>query len=142
MSEKRLLPAAALLMNSLKIIGNENMKEIGALSDLKSYLLSQETVGLIIDDSHEVTYRLIQSLREILLEELNAHLFLKTFWCDSRWTPYTPNQQDCERKTLLGYTKLTSFQSLPSLSTMNRLSTQTHHITNLGQTKLPNRTPT
>jgi exocyst complex component 4 len=45
MSEKRLLPAAALLMNSLKIIGNENMQEIGALADLKSYLLAQETVG-------------------------------------------------------------------------------------------------
>jgi exocyst complex component 4 len=46
MSEKRLLPAAALLMNSLKIIGNENMQEIGALTDLKSYLLVQETVRI------------------------------------------------------------------------------------------------
>jgi exocyst complex component 4 len=46
MSEKRLLPAAALLMNSLKIISGENMQEVGALSDLKSYLLSQETVSL------------------------------------------------------------------------------------------------
>jgi hypothetical protein len=45
MSEKRLLPAAALLMNSLKIIGNDNMQEIGALADLRSYLLSQETVS-------------------------------------------------------------------------------------------------
>jgi len=46
MSEKRLLPAAALLMHSLKIIDNQDMLDIGALSDLRSYLKSQETVCL------------------------------------------------------------------------------------------------
>jgi exocyst complex component 4 len=44
MSEKRLLPASALLMSSLKIICNESMRDIGALADLKSYLSGQETV--------------------------------------------------------------------------------------------------
>jgi exocyst complex component 4 len=45
MSEKRLLPAAALLVSSLKVIGKPDMIEIGALSDLRSYLFSQETVS-------------------------------------------------------------------------------------------------
>lgn len=47
MSEKRLLPAAALLVSSLKVIGKPDMIEIGALSDLRSYLFSQESVSRI-----------------------------------------------------------------------------------------------
>jgi hypothetical protein len=37
-----------------------------------------------------------QALREILVDELHAHLYLKSFWCESRWAIYTPNQQACE----------------------------------------------
>ncbi len=48
MSEKRLLPAAALLVSSLKVIGKPDIIEIGALSDLRSYLFSQETVGYFL----------------------------------------------------------------------------------------------
>jgi len=44
MSEKRLLQAAILLVRSLKIINKPDMMEIGAVSDLRSYLVSQETV--------------------------------------------------------------------------------------------------
>ncbi|KAG6830294.1 hypothetical protein H0H92_001372 [Tricholoma furcatifolium] len=75
-SEKRLLQAAVLLVRSLKIINNPEMLEIGAVSDLRSYLIGQET-----------------SLREILVDELQNHLYLKSFWCDTRWAAYTPNQQ-------------------------------------------------
>ncbi|KAF8213248.1 exocyst complex component sec8 [Mycena galopus ATCC 62051] len=76
MSEKRLLQASVLLVRSLKIINKPEMLEIGAVADLRSYLNAQET-----------------ALREILIDELQSHLYLKSFWCESRWTTYTPNQQ-------------------------------------------------
>ncbi|KDQ19891.1 hypothetical protein BOTBODRAFT_142567 [Botryobasidium botryosum FD-172 SS1] len=76
MSEKRLLQASILLVKSLKSINKPDMQDIGAVSDLRSYLAGQEI-----------------ALREILVEELHAHLYLKTYWSDSRWAPYTPNQQ-------------------------------------------------
>ncbi|KAF4623818.1 hypothetical protein D9613_002144 [Agrocybe pediades] len=76
MSEKRLLQAAIVLVRSLKIINKPDMLEIGAVSDLRSYLVGQET-----------------ALREILVEELQSHLYLKSFWCDSRWAAYVPNQR-------------------------------------------------
>ena len=44
--EKRLLQAAALLVRSLKLINKPDMQEIGAVSDLRSYLIGQETVGI------------------------------------------------------------------------------------------------
>ncbi len=43
--EKRLLQAAALLVRSLKLINKPDMMEIGAVSDLRSYLVGQETVS-------------------------------------------------------------------------------------------------
>ncbi|KAI5124169.1 hypothetical protein M0805_000977 [Coniferiporia weirii] len=75
-SEKRLLQAAGLLMRSLKSIRKPEMLDIGAVSDLRTYLIGQET-----------------ALRDILIDELHSHLFLKSFWCDSRWGPYAPNQK-------------------------------------------------
>lgn len=45
MSEKRLLQASILLVRSLKIINNSEMMEIGAVADLRSYLISQESVN-------------------------------------------------------------------------------------------------
>ncbi|KAL4241814.1 Exocyst complex component Sec8 [Abortiporus biennis] len=74
-SEKRLLQASALLVRSLKMINKQDMLDIGALADLRIYLVSQET-----------------ALREILVDELSSHLYLKSFWCDSRWAVYNPNQ--------------------------------------------------
>ncbi|KAI0639631.1 Sec8 exocyst complex component-specific domain-containing protein [Trametes polyzona] len=74
--EKRLLQAAALLVRSLKLINKPDMLDIGAVSDLRSYLVGQET-----------------TLRDILVDELHSHLYLKSFWCESRWTVYHPNQQ-------------------------------------------------
>lgn len=80
MSEKRLLQASVLLVKSLKIINKPDMLEVGAISDLRSYLNGQET-----------------ALREILTDELQSHLYLKSFWCDARWSAYTPNQQNFPR---------------------------------------------
>ncbi|KAH9944194.1 Sec8 exocyst complex component-specific domain-containing protein [Epithele typhae] len=74
--EKRLLQAAGLLVRSLKLIKKPDMMEIGAVSDLRSYLVGQEA-----------------TLREILVDELHGHLYLKSFWCESRWAMYAPNQQ-------------------------------------------------
>ncbi|KAG9049709.1 hypothetical protein FS837_009354 [Tulasnella sp. UAMH 9824] len=76
MSEKRLLQAAILLVRSLRMINKGELMEIGALADLRSYLSGQET-----------------ALREILIDELQNHLYLKVFWCDSRWASYVPGQQ-------------------------------------------------
>ncbi|KAK7468709.1 exocyst subunit [Stygiomarasmius scandens] len=76
MSEKQLLQASVLLIRNLKIINKPDMLEIGAVSDLRAYLTSQEV-----------------ALREILVDELHSHVYLKTFWCESRWAPYTPNQR-------------------------------------------------
>ncbi|TFK36881.1 Sec8 exocyst complex component-specific domain-containing protein [Crucibulum laeve] len=74
-SEKRLLQASVLLIRSLKIINKPDMLEIGAVSDLRSYLNGQEI-----------------ALRDILVDELQSHLYLKSFWCESRWSAYTPGQ--------------------------------------------------
>ncbi|KAF9527778.1 exocyst complex component sec8 [Crepidotus variabilis] len=75
MSEKRLLQAAILLVRSLKIINKSDMQEIGAVADLRSYLEAQET-----------------ALRDILIDEMQSHLYLKSFWCESRWAAYQPGQ--------------------------------------------------
>lgn len=47
-SEKRLLQAAALLVRSLKLINKQDMLDVGALTDLRSYLSSQETVRVLL----------------------------------------------------------------------------------------------
>ena len=44
-SEKRLLQAAVLLVRSLKLIHKQDMLDIGALADLRSYLNTQETAS-------------------------------------------------------------------------------------------------
>ncbi|SGY79129.1 BQ5605_C008g05051 [Microbotryum silenes-dioicae] len=75
LSEKRFLSAVVLLVRSLKTISKPEMMEIGALTDLRSWLVLQEGVML-----------------EILIEELHNHLYLKSFYCDVRWKPYSRGQ--------------------------------------------------
>ncbi|KAI0936742.1 hypothetical protein AcV5_004806 [Taiwanofungus camphoratus] len=99
-SEKRLLQAAVLLIRSLKLINKQDMLEVGAVSDLRSYLNAQEV-----------------ALREILVDELHSHLYLKSFWCESRWAVYNPGQHtfptvDFEEEGFVSNVKL----SLPSAS--------------------------
>ncbi|KIK30358.1 hypothetical protein PISMIDRAFT_87500, partial [Pisolithus microcarpus 441] len=81
-SEKRLIQAAALLIRSLKLINKPDMQEISAVGDLRSYLTGQES-----------------ALREILVDELHNHLYLKSFWCETRWAAYTPNQRTATKVT-------------------------------------------
>ena len=50
MSEKRLLQASVLLVRSLKMINKADMAEIGAVVDLRSYLVGQEAVSLCMED--------------------------------------------------------------------------------------------
>jgi exocyst complex component 4 len=96
MSEKRLLQAAILLVRSLKIINKPDMMEIGAVSDLRSYLLGQETVRPSISPPHFLDSWFEQALRDILVDELQSHLYLKSFWCESRWSSYQLGQQQCK----------------------------------------------
>jgi exocyst complex component 4 len=76
-SEKRFLTAVELLGEALKTIRQPDMMEIGALSDLRTYLGSQES-----------------SLADILLEELHNHLYLKSLYCNDRWKAYSAGQKD------------------------------------------------
>ncbi|ODN76972.1 hypothetical protein L202_05535 [Cryptococcus amylolentus CBS 6039] len=75
--DKQFLRASLMLVRSLKTVNKPELLEIGALSDLRSYLTSQET-----------------TLSEILIEELHNHLYLKTFYSDSRWLPYQLGQRE------------------------------------------------
>ena len=64
MSEKRLLQAAILLVGSLKIINKSDMLEIGAVSDLRGYLNSQEFVRITSQTStHFLTQRRLGTKR-------------------------------------------------------------------------------
>ncbi|KAK7059154.1 exocyst subunit [Paramarasmius palmivorus] len=106
MSEKRLLQASVLLVKNLKVINKPDMLEIGAVSDLRSYMSGQET-----------------ALWEILIDELQSHLYLKSFWCDSRWAPYTPNQKTFVRVPFEDEAEQKHFvfpQNSPSLPSFNQ----------------------
>jgi exocyst complex component 4 len=46
LSDKQFLPAASLLMRSLKMINRAEMREVAATADLRSYFASQEAVSL------------------------------------------------------------------------------------------------
>ncbi|KAF9015552.1 exocyst complex component sec8 [Cyathus striatus] len=79
-SEKRLLQASVVLVRAVKIINKPDMLEIGAVADLRSYLITQEA-----------------ALCDILIDEIQSHLYLKSFWCESRWASYVPSQQSFRR---------------------------------------------
>ena len=67
-SEKRFLTAVEVLLNALRKLRKPELDNIGALSDLRSYLSNQET-----------------ALMDILVEELHEHLYLKSPYCQERW---------------------------------------------------------
>ncbi|KAL2259323.1 hypothetical protein VTK26DRAFT_7050 [Humicola hyalothermophila] len=67
-SEKRFLTAVEVLQNALRKLTRPELDDIGALSDLRSYLANQET-----------------ALMDILVEELHEHLYLKSPYCQERW---------------------------------------------------------
>ncbi|KAK1760491.1 putative exocyst complex component sec8 [Echria macrotheca] len=67
-SEKRFLTAVEVLQNALRKLRKPELDNIGALSELRSYLANQET-----------------ALMDILVEELHEHLYLKSPYCQERW---------------------------------------------------------
>lgn len=74
-SEKRFLTAVEVLQSALKRLRKEELDDIGALSDLRSYLANQET-----------------ALMDILVEELHEHLYLKSPYCQERWQNLAKSQ--------------------------------------------------
>lgn len=78
-AEKRFLQAALLLVRSIKQINHEDIRDIGAMSELRLFFNSQET-----------------SLTDVLVEELHNHIYLKTFNSETRWRSYVPGQTKCE----------------------------------------------
>jgi exocyst complex component 4 len=74
-SEKRFLTAVDILQTALRRIRVPALDEIGALSDLRSYLANQET-----------------ALTDILIEELHEHLYLKSPYCQERWQAIAKDQ--------------------------------------------------
>lgn len=74
-SEKRFLTAVEILQTALRRIRVPALDEIGALSDLRSYLTNQET-----------------ALTDILIEELHDHLYLKSPYCQERWQTLAKGQ--------------------------------------------------
>lgn len=77
MTAKQFLDATQLLMRSLRMIQRADLAELGATADLRAYLRTQE-----------------HALLDILIEELQSHLYLKNYWCDTRWRAYVPGQDD------------------------------------------------
>ena len=47
--DKRFLPAALILVSSIKAINKPEISQVGALSELKAYLSSQENVSHVAD---------------------------------------------------------------------------------------------
>ena len=114
-SEKRLLQAAVLLVRSLKTIKKQDMLDIGAVADLRAYLIGQESVRAIcfVDaDMPSITNHYVQALRDILIDELHNHLYLKSFWCENRWVAYVVGQQSSEssRSTHFSFDRSCQYQ--------------------------------
>jgi exocyst complex component 4 len=74
-SEKRFLTAVDILQNALRRIRVPALDQIGALSELRSYLTNQES-----------------ALTDILIEELHDHLYLKSPYCQERWQTIAKEQ--------------------------------------------------
>ncbi|CDS07546.1 hypothetical protein LRAMOSA01495 [Lichtheimia ramosa] len=86
MGSKHVLSAAKLLIKSLRAVHSKDMKEIGALDDLRRTLTTQKNASIWFERQH-------LALHELLIEELHNHLYLKSQYCDNRWATYVPEQQ-------------------------------------------------
>ncbi|KAF9365772.1 hypothetical protein BGX34_008376 [Mortierella sp. NVP85] len=74
--EKHFLTAVTLLVSASKTIAKPEMASVGALSDLSEFFNEQ-----------------LETMAETLMEELHNHLYLKSPYCDSRWSAYTTGQE-------------------------------------------------
>ena len=81
-SEKRFLTAVDILQNALRRIRVPALDDIGALSELRSYLANQET-----------------ALTDILIEELHDHLYIKSPYCQERWQALAKRLGGVEKDT-------------------------------------------
>ncbi|OXG39555.1 exocyst complex component 4 [Cryptococcus neoformans Th84] len=111
--DKRFLQASLILVRSLETINKPELREIGALSDLRSYFVTQET-----------------TITEILIEELHNHIYLKTFYSDPRWRPYTPGRADLPIIESQGGDDLAFLRSPDPNSASPNLNTSTTTTTN------------
>jgi hypothetical protein len=64
-SEKRLLQASVLLVRSLKMINRQDMTEIGAVVDLRSYLNGQETVRSSVEIRNPLNVQIAGATRNL-----------------------------------------------------------------------------
>ncbi|KIV85019.1 hypothetical protein PV11_00757 [Exophiala sideris] len=83
-SEKKFLGAVDMLMDSLKAITKSEFDGIGAVSDLRSYFVNQES-----------------TLFDILVEELHDHLYLRSPYCRDRWKGKKANGDEKDSKDIL-----------------------------------------
>ncbi|TIA84297.1 hypothetical protein E3P77_00076 [Wallemia ichthyophaga] len=72
-TDKRWIEAVVLLNKSLTIVNLPSLTDVGAIVDLRLFLLSQDN-----------------ALRELLIEELHNHVYLKTYHTDNLWRAYKP----------------------------------------------------
>ncbi|KAK0636237.1 Sec8 exocyst complex component-specific domain-containing protein [Bombardia bombarda] len=84
-SEKRFLTAVDVLQNALRKLRRPELDDIGALTDLRSYLVNQET-----------------ALMDILVEELHEHLYLKSPYCQERWQNLSKHHHGTFNETAFG----------------------------------------
>ncbi|KAF7320273.1 Sec8 exocyst complex component specific domain-containing protein [Mycena kentingensis (nom. inval.)] len=68
----------------------EMMKLLDQIEHLKSV---PDLLESLMSEKRLLQASVLLALREILLDELQSHLYLKSFWCESRWAAYIPNQQ-------------------------------------------------
>lgn len=71
MSEKRFIPAVESLQEGLRLLQQSQLESVTTLTDMKVYMNNQE-----------------HALSDILVEELHNHLYLKSPYCENRWTSY------------------------------------------------------
>ncbi|KAG0253263.1 hypothetical protein DFQ27_007510 [Actinomortierella ambigua] len=74
--EKHFLNAVTVLVKAHKILQKPEMQAVGALSDLQRYFTEKT-----------------EALTETLIEEMHNHLYLKSPYCDSRWSAYVAGQE-------------------------------------------------
>jgi exocyst complex component 4 len=55
-----------------------------------------------------------QTLRDILLEELHNHLYLKSSYCESRWAPYAAGQTKCQSQVLASERQILGLMPRPT----------------------------
>ncbi|CAB4383870.1 unnamed protein product [Rhizophagus irregularis] len=104
--EKHFLTASKMLLDVIKTLGKKEMAGIGALSDLRRYLKTQQS-----------------SLHELLIEELHNHLYLKNSYCDSKWVKYIKDQKSLP-SSLMEWNSGKEFRKVSYITSRNKKNLQ------------------